>query len=1518
MADDITIQIQESDSITVSVNQDTDIEMSPSQSFPLVDWNTIQSKPDFDSLYYSTSNPSGYVSSGSFVTQAVLNQTGQYLLSINASTSGALRSSISILESKTGSYYSSANPSGFITGAVVRPNTYLLIDGNSLDSINWQTRQLSFEGLQSISWADRIAYDISEDPSIDWANRELVGEWVTQTDPTTNYSLVNLGFLQSYAYPTSNPSGFVTGIDSSNFVLKSQSGQFYASNNPSGYITGSVVRPTDTGSFISTSQTGAFYASNNPSGYITGVNTGVLSFAFYPLSSNPSGYVTGSVVRPSDTGAFYPRSNPSGFITGVDTSLLVLKSETGAYTGLFYPLASNPSGYLISSALSSYATQSYVNSVSGVIRTDISAIQSLTGGFVTGSVVRPSETGNFLTSGSLSSYATTGYVNTASGAIRSDISVLQTATGLLYPRTNPSGYITGINTSSFVTTGQTGSYTGAFYPLYSNPSGYITETDLNLYATEIFVTDSSGHLQGQVDDLDSQLGNFVPYNGATSNVDIGSFYFKCARLESDEFVGTAGSPAFLSYGIRVGEQGGATSNPKIIFTYNGNSAFLIAPTDLSTSQQWLIPNSGGTLATEESVAFSYYPISDNPSNYVTGLVVRPNETGDFLTSESLYNYATTGYVNSASGAIRSDISSLQNATGLLYPKTNPSGFITGFNSGNYVLASHTGTYTSLFYPLSSNPSGYATGSVVRPTDTGSFITTSQTGAFYPSSNPSGYITSSALSSYATQSYVNSASGVIRVDISALQSATGNYYLASNPSGFVTGSVVRPTETGSFVTTGFGATGYYPRSTNPSGYVTGSVIRASETGDFYPRSNPSGYTGINQYRQLAPRAIPYSTFSENVDKLLWGKATGDIPVFSTFDHATPSYIKNTSGILADVDLTCCSVWNSDYGQEKAGTAITPRHIVYAYHFPIATGSTLRFVTSDNQIVTRTLTGAVRLGVTDLLIGGLDSDLPSSIRPAAVLPSGFVSTMFHEYLNYAGIRLDKYRNLSINSVKYGANLYTSDVALRDRFYREAIVGDSGGPNFFLAGTQPVFLGPTYTPFNFTWVSTDVTGVNSILTQLGGGYSLSFIDLRPYAVSELQGTSIQINSESDGSTILNNSPSNTLFLGNEGAGTTIVAYSYTGLGMDIWSVYNTAIQANTLDSAHSIATFGLNFEKQLEITSNGSLYFTQQSNTVSSSGKLLTGESTVLDWVNLSLSQQWSHPSIATTSGHVANYHAVTGYAYPRTTNPSGYVTGSVIRPTDTGSFLTTAKITGAGTVSSYLSGSVVVLSGAAGGGGITQGQADALYYPLTGNPSGFATGSVVRPSETGSFVTSSQTGTFTGSFYPLGANPSGYVTGSVVRPSETGSFATTGIITGAGSVTVSAGGGNLIISGSSSSSSTTKLMSFVFDGGGSVLETGSKGYIRTAHAGTFYRASMLADITGSAIVDIYKNTYANYPPTVANSIAVSGKPTISNGIKMESAVFTGWTSSTFASGDVLVANLDSCSGITRLTLGLEYTT
>lgn len=119
------------------------------------------------------------------------------------------------------------------------------------------------------------------------------------------------------------------------------------------------------------------------------------------------------------------------------------------------------------------------------------------------------------------------------------------------------------------------------------------------------------------------------------------------------------------------------------------------------------------------------------------------------------------------------------------------------------------------------------------------------------------------------------------------------------------------------------------------------------------------------------------------------------------------------------------------------------------------------------------------------------------------------------------------------------------------------------------------------------------------------------------------------------------------------------------------------------------------------------------------------------------------------------------------------------------------------------------------------------------------------------------------------------------------------------------------GATSTVGNVRAIEFVIDGGGSTITTGVKGDVRSQITGTIERASLLADQSGSIVVDIWKDTYANYPPTDADSITASAPPTISSATKSEDTTLTGWTTAVTA-GDTLRFNVDSATTITRVTV------
>lgn len=115
---------------------------------------------------------------------------------------------------------------------------------------------------------------------------------------------------------------------------------------------------------------------------------------------------------------------------------------------------------------------------------------------------------------------------------------------------------------------------------------------------------------------------------------------------------------------------------------------------------------------------------------------------------------------------------------------------------------------------------------------------------------------------------------------------------------------------------------------------------------------------------------------------------------------------------------------------------------------------------------------------------------------------------------------------------------------------------------------------------------------------------------------------------------------------------------------------------------------------------------------------------------------------------------------------------------------------------------------------------------------------------------------------------------------------------------------------------KAFGITIDGGGSAITTGVKGYVTVPYTGTITQWTLLADQSGSIVIDVWKDTYANYPPTVADTIAGTEKPTLSAATKNQDTSLSTWTTAVTA-GDVIGFNVDSAATVTRVTLVIEMT-
>jgi hypothetical protein len=238
-----------------------------------------------------------------------------------------------------------------------------------------------------------------------------------------------------------------------------------------------------------------------------------------------------------------------------------------------------------------------------------------------------------------------------------------------------------------------------------------------------------------------------------------------------------------------------------------------------------------------------------------------------------------------------------------------------------------------------------------------------------------------------------------------------------------------------------------------------------------------------------------------------RLSGSLEVFTQQDGTT--FIRNPACWASGIDLTCASPWNSTGGLQRAGTLISPRHVLFCEHadFHPAVNASIKFVSQDGAVVTRTITALethpqyISL-YPDITIGVLDSDVPASISFAKVLPDDWA-----EYLPNLAVR-QTVPILRLNQQERAttAGLWRLSVgrfscvapAPAGDYYEPIVVGDSGNPVFLIVNAQPILVG-TFTfggAGSGTFVSAHIAAINTMMDDLGGGYTLTEADLSAFS--------------------------------------------------------------------------------------------------------------------------------------------------------------------------------------------------------------------------------------------------------------------------------------------------------------------------------------------------------------------------------------------------------------------------------------
>ena len=170
------------------------------------------------------------------------------------------------------------------------------------------------------------------------------------------------------AAPTATPGTNTTQIATTAFVQAAVSG---GSGAVWGSITGTLSSQTDLQSALDAK-----------------LSTAAAASTYYPLTGNPSGFLTSAPVTSvaGKTGVVTLDNTDISGLGTMATATAADYSTTTVANGLYYPLSGNPSGFLTSASLTGYATETFVTSQGYITSSALTPYAPLAGSTFTGKV----------------------------------------------------------------------------------------------------------------------------------------------------------------------------------------------------------------------------------------------------------------------------------------------------------------------------------------------------------------------------------------------------------------------------------------------------------------------------------------------------------------------------------------------------------------------------------------------------------------------------------------------------------------------------------------------------------------------------------------------------------------------------------------------------------------------------------------------------------------------------------------------------------------------------------------------------------------------------------------------------------------------------------------------------------------------------------------------------------------------------------------------------------------------------
>jgi hypothetical protein len=110
-----------------------------------------------------------------------------------------------------------------------------------------------------------------------------------------------------------------------------------------------------------------------------------------------------------------------------------------------------------------------------------------------------------------------------------------------------------------------------------------------------------------------------------------------------------------------------------------------------------------------------------------------------------------------------------------------------------------------------------------------------------------------------------------------------------------------------------------------------------------------------------------------------------------------------------------------------------------------------------------------------------------------------------------------------------------------------------------------------------------------------------------------------------------------------------------------------------------------------------------------------------------------------------------------------------------------------------------------------------------------------------------------------------------------------------------------------------LGITIDGAGSFITTGIKQYLRVPYNCNITSAEIVADAVGSIDIDIYKSSYANFPPTVSIITGSGNRPALNGARTYRNTTLTGWVTA-LSAGEYLGFDVISRDAVKKVSLTL----